>query len=168
MARNAKPRLLQLPAELRNKIYGHAIDGRVQSVSYGKYPGLLVACKQIYYEATPIFYERTIFYVGTHCRCLAWLRKLPRQRRQQIREIRYTTISRPWGQGRHGDCFRRSDGRNAIRFLLSLTRNLDAQDVFLHPTAIKVPLYRSDDMLVWTSTPCELMKQWAIGKRFQT
>ena len=58
--------LLDLPAELRNRIYEHALatgptHGRQDlPISEGRHnePGLLRACRQTRQEATPIFYHR--------------------------------------------------------------------------------------------------------------
>lgn len=69
-AQNVPPcRLLELPAELRNRIYHMVVQyqSKVQLKSTGyERPGLLVSCKQIHCEATPMFYRQNTFSERNH------------------------------------------------------------------------------------------------------
>ena len=85
-------RLLNLPAELRNRIYELVLqDSRNFNIrpwhsnSY-KYPALLRTCQQIAGEAGSIFFQQTTFYVAAGD-CI-WLRALSPRNRSLIRKIR--------------------------------------------------------------------------------
>ena len=81
-----------LPLELRTIIYEYAIGvprvfraGETKS----KPPAMLTVNKQIYVEATPIFYASTTFEIWHEQECwMPWLSKMPKLHRNAIKHLR--------------------------------------------------------------------------------
>lgn len=88
--------LLQLPAELRNQIYHHAlVAGQridVTGVTSPKEPGLLATCKQIRSEAQSTYYTDNVFHVVVDLKQQAenhhWLKALGETRVGLVKELR--------------------------------------------------------------------------------
>ena len=87
--------LFNLPPELRNTIYSYELvkDDAVH-VAYGKHPSepaLLVTCKQIRYEALPMFYDARVFHFTAEVRVarstFPWLHSLGPGRCALLRKI---------------------------------------------------------------------------------
>jgi len=115
MADDAGPMLqrtsafLQLPAELRNRIYQLLFEssvfdirtGRLLKVFSGLYahahahvrtPGLLLASKQVYTEAINFYYELSTFSSGWVPDLGNWLKGLSSERQMQLCHLRYRRV----------------------------------------------------------------------------
>lgn len=86
-------RLLALPPELRNLIYSHLFnEENVQLIKPAyRFPGLLLANKKIYTEATSFFYSASTFRCLDEDSTVAWLSNLPLQWLKLIPEVKYDT-----------------------------------------------------------------------------
>jgi len=100
---------LQLPAELRNRIYQLLFEssvfdirtGRLLKVHCGLYAhadahvralGILLASKQVYAEAINFYYELSTFSSGWVPDLGNWLEGLPRERQMQLCHLRYLKV----------------------------------------------------------------------------
>lgn len=104
MARSApmpQSPFFRLPAELRDQIYEDVFLRGVTTVDSTRptTPGLLLVSRQVNDEATMTFYRHTTFSFAEHWSPLtlpmfarklaAWLRRIPFERRKQIRHITF-------------------------------------------------------------------------------
>lgn len=94
-------RLLNLPAELRLKIYEYVFEGHIISIRerngrFGKPspPSLLPTCKQIYTEAVDIFYACATFSFNYYEVTRTALSLLPSSRRKMVQGLQLDET--PW------------------------------------------------------------------------
>ena len=83
-------RLLDLPAELRNRVYEYTFEGSTHWVS-GYESRKYKASKQIYNEAIKIFYRKAIFYFDDSMDGHQWYLRLPSKLRSAITKMQYDT-----------------------------------------------------------------------------
>ena len=90
---STKSRLLSLPPELRNAVYTALFaPGEVERIKPGyTIPPFLLTCKQVYAEATGVYYSHSIFRCLEEDSAVSWLTHLPRKWLDRIQEIRYDT-----------------------------------------------------------------------------
>lgn len=102
MLPNNPSRLLELPAELRNRIYEFVFaDSEVHVrkkdiFTHLRYrpphAGILMACRQTYSESLTIFYDFTTFYLGPNIMGF-FLRSLPHRNACLVSKVRLDTNS---------------------------------------------------------------------------
>lgn len=83
-------RLLSLPPEIRNIIYRKVLDDRHEQWCTKiptKLPGLLQACKQIRFEASPLSFSETLFWLTLSDASFAFLHNLAQEHRRAIRAL---------------------------------------------------------------------------------
>ncbi|KAK4617953.1 hypothetical protein CLAFUW4_12042 [Fulvia fulva] len=164
--------LLGLPRELRDLIYGHVFDNLPlfkleKRTPYYQQVGLVTASRQLYIETVDLCYKSTTIYMvhsdrkkgidREEQRLFKWLRRLPRKRRDLIKEIWcdlpgvYCALQRPTCVcGSFADCRwtkRRSEYRR-------MQRVMGDQGIKLRPGVLKFRTRTCDysnKKLVWSS-----------------
>ena len=105
-------KLLLLPAELRNRIYEHALVAEdaifVFTAKRIKYedtivthpirePVFLSTCRQIRDEATPIYYRSNSFITTIHSELAAWLKVIGKEKRAMLTSVHDHALYRMHG-----------------------------------------------------------------------
>jgi hypothetical protein len=87
-------KLLRLPGEIRNLIYKHLFETHEPRIEPGyRLPGLLTTCRQIYLEATSLYYGLTPAFRCLHeASTVSWLRNLSRANLRLLRHLKYDTM----------------------------------------------------------------------------
>ena len=85
--------LLGLPPELRNMIYELVFKGQTMINGVKHYaPGILLACKKIYHEATLLFYQTATFYFDDYKSGLDWYINISSKHRNAISHMRFDFV----------------------------------------------------------------------------
>lgn len=169
-------RLMRLPAELRNEIYELVFSGRqgVASFEEGrkpKAPAILVACRQTYSEALPIYYSVTNFGLEleherdcrTDRRILRnWASRIGPEKLRWISCIGYLRICLP--DGYCTSLRRQSIKARAIALDRELKSYHAALAIFstlnLEALQVKVCIHGSPTYCVWTKDPQRVIEEY--------
>lgn len=103
--------VLQLPAELRNRIYELALTNRKPAnlekqhkTQYGTAfePALLLTCRQLRAEALTIFFGRNISYTWHHRTSITFLKRMAPEKLKMIKELRILGLPGGWPEAPTG------------------------------------------------------------------
>lgn len=90
---------MNLPPEVRNRIYAYVFSGNIQRWNYKSpkskmdsynrepIPAIIRACKQTHAEATPIYYAEATFLFKYDTRFTQWARAIGHERCHMLREV---------------------------------------------------------------------------------
>ena len=157
-----KSQLLELPAHLRNDIYRLVLSDKVVIPPRGKRtnngrskpPGLLLACKQIYFEAIKLYYQTTTFYIssGAGHRLKEWTNKIGPARTALLKDVHVT-----WDFGNIG-CH---DFDGDVRWIAEKAQQ--GLDNIRRPVKLNSGVLKSEVIFegyrVWTASPLKLAEE---------
>jgi len=162
--------LLRLPPELRNLIYEHALHGTVVTLrehQLSKVPGVLLACKQTYGEATAIFYTTASFTVEDDWVMLHRLSRMPYRYQRLINTISILTTQK-WRGIKHLSPepppdvlaeYAQEDIDAAKR-----TLRLDSS-ITIRPTVVQASIKTPSGKTVFSTTPKETYRALNTAER---
>lgn len=158
-------RFFDIPAELRNRIYEYNFSGAmVKLKDKGKLlqaPSLLVACKQLYSEATSIYYAETMFYADSRDDIVGWLALIGPVRCKQIGSIgqsaSHMSVFSQEGAMRTGRLHRQADHLEAqhqylvksMRSMRSIGLDIDEKKLMVQFVVPRNP----GTAVIWTGDP---------------
>ncbi|KAF2165988.1 hypothetical protein M409DRAFT_23715 [Zasmidium cellare ATCC 36951] len=171
MADQTGCRLLGLPAELRNRIYGlvlsctsHRIPCCNSRLNIGEKkkhgaPGLLLTCKQIHTETISMFYAHVTFYVTNWWDLAPWLSKIGLARQQQINTIHYESSSYWYGTFQSQETLRHL-GTRAARHRKWVLQDVHQSGPILGDDKVYVRMYLPGTKIYWTNEPKKIAEMF--------
>jgi len=152
--------LLTLPPELRNTIFELVLQGTttepeikgddLQSGEPFPLPPLLRSCKQIYLEASLIFYERTTFYLNGSLKAFQWLEVIRARYLTAITEVGIDTARYMVEWKRDYEAWTGKDEQGRLD---QITELLTGRGIELPAGVFKVSINTEHDGMVWTADP---------------
>ncbi|KAK3721093.1 hypothetical protein LTR37_003383 [Vermiconidia calcicola] len=160
MATERQTSFLDLPREIRNKIYDHVFEDstiKLQSKNRTEPPAILLTCMQIYTKAISPFYRCATFHFEEYSVGNSWVRCLPAKYTSILTQVRFDVgpyLTRTPERIEQ----RKLKAREAIACLDEFQRLARMRGKALRPDALQVHIELESGRWVWTNDPMSLIE----------